>query len=71
MKSEQLIQAALAKLRTNRTSLIIAHRLSTIVEADVIYVLHLGKILAHGTHEELLQSSPYYREMAALAFDGG
>ena len=71
VKSEQLIQAALAKLRANRTSLIIAHRLSTIVEADVIYVLHLGKILAHGTHEELLQSSPYYREMAALAFDGG
>lgn len=71
VKSERLIQTALAKLRANRTSLIIAHRLSTIVEADVIYVLHLGKILAHGTHEELLQSSPYYREMAALAFDGG
>lgn len=71
VKSEHLIQTALAKLRANRTSLIIAHRLSTIVEADVIYVLHLGKILAHGTHEELLQSSAYYREMAALAFDGG
>ena len=71
VKSEHLIQAALAKLRANRTSLIIAHRLSTIVEADVIYVLHQGKILAHGTHEELLQSSAYYREMAALAFDGG
>lgn len=71
VKSEHLIQAALAKLRANRTSLIIAHRLSTIVEADVIYVLHLGKILAHGTHEGLLQSSAYYREMAALAFDGG
>lgn len=71
VKSEHLIQEALAKLRANRTSLIIAHRLSTIVEADVIYVLHLGKILAHGKHEELLQSSSYYREMAALAFDGG
>lgn len=71
VKSEQLIQTALAKLRANRTSLIIAHRLSTIVEADVIYVLHLGKILAHGTHEELLKTSSYYREMAALAFDGG
>jgi len=71
VKSEHLIQTALARLRANRTSLIIAHRLSTIVEADVIYVLHLGKILAHGTHEELLQSSAYYREMAALAFDGG
>jgi ATP-binding cassette subfamily B protein/subfamily B ATP-binding cassette protein MsbA len=71
VKSEHLIQAALAKLRANRTSLIIAHRLSTIVDADVIYVLHHGKILAHGTHEELLQSSAYYREMAVLAFDGG
>jgi ABC-type multidrug transport system fused ATPase/permease subunit len=70
VKSERLIQTALAKLRANRTSLIIAHRLSTIVEADVIYVLHLGRVLASGTHEELLKSSPYYREMAALAFDG-
>lgn len=71
VKSERLIQTALAKLRANRTSLIIAHRLSTIVEADVIYVLHQGRILASGTHEELLQTSSYYREMAALAFDGG
>ncbi len=71
VKSEHLIQTALARLRANRTSLIIAHRLSTIVEADVIYVLHQGRILAQGTHEELLQSSPYYREMAALAFDKG
>lgn len=69
VKSERLIQEALAKLRANRTSLIIAHRLSTIIEADVIYVLHQGHILAHGTHEELLQSSAYYREMAVLAFD--
>ena len=71
VKSEQLIQQALVKLRANRTSLVIAHRLSTIVEADVIYVLHQGRMIAHGTHEALLQSSAYYREMAALAFDGG
>ncbi|HRH98818.1 MAG TPA: hypothetical protein PLB55_22950, partial [Prosthecobacter sp.] len=71
VKSEQLIQQALAKLRANRTSLIIAHRLSTIIEADVIYVLHQGRILAHGKHEVLLQSCAYYREMAALAFDDG
>ena len=69
VKSEQLIQAALVKLRANRTSLIIAHRLSTIVEADVIYVVHHGRILASGPHAELLQSSPYYRELTALAFD--
>lgn len=71
VKSEHLIQAALTKLRANRTSLIIAHRLSTIIEADVIYVLHQGRILAHGTHAQLLQSSGYYREMAALAFEHG
>ena len=69
VKSEKLIQAALAKLRTNRTSLIIAHRLSTIIEADAIYVLHQGRILAHGTHDALLQSCSYYRELASLAFD--
>ncbi len=69
VKSEHLIQEALTKLRSNRTAIVIAHRLSTIIEADVIYVLHQGSILAHGTHAELLQSSGYYREMAALAFE--
>ncbi|MBL9129826.1 MAG: ABC transporter ATP-binding protein, partial [Verrucomicrobiaceae bacterium] len=71
VKSEQLIQQALTKLRANRTSLVIAHRLSTVIEADAIYVFHQGHILAHGTHAELLQSCPYYREMAALAFEQG
>lgn len=71
VKSEQLIQQALAKLCANRTSLIIAHRLSTVIKADAIYVLHQGRILAHGTHEGLLQSCAYYREMAVLAFDQG
>jgi ABC-type multidrug transport system fused ATPase/permease subunit len=68
-KSEHLIQEALRTLRQNRTSLVIAHRLSTIVEADRIYVMRLGEIVAHGTHEELLAKSPYYAELAALAFD--
>jgi ATP-binding cassette subfamily B protein/subfamily B ATP-binding cassette protein MsbA len=71
VKSEQLIQQALAKLRVNRTGLVIAHRLSTVIEADAIYVLHQGRILAHGKHEELLHSCSYYREMAALAFEQG
>lgn len=71
VKSEHLIQQALAKLRANRTSLVIAHRLSTITAADVIYVLHQGRILAHGSHAELLESSAYYRELTALAFDRG
>ena len=68
-KSEHLIQEALRKLRQNRTCLVIAHRLSTVVESDRIYVMRLGEIVASGTHEELLQSSPYYAELAALAFD--
>jgi ABC-type multidrug transport system fused ATPase/permease subunit len=68
-KSEHLIQEALEKLRKNRTCLVIAHRLSTIVAADQIYVMRQGEVLAHGTHQELLKSSPYYAELAALAFD--
>lgn len=68
-KSEHLIQEALTKLRQNRTCLVIAHRLSTVIEADQIYVMRLGEVLAHGTHHELMQSCPYYAELAALAFE--
>lgn len=68
-KSEHLIQQALEQLRQNRTCLVIAHRLSTVIEADQIYVMRLGEVLAHGTHEELLKSCPYYAELAALAFE--
>ena len=70
-KSEHLIQAALDTLRQNRTCLVIAHRLSTVIAADQIYVMQLGRVQAHGTHDELLASCPYYAELAALAFDGG
>jgi ABC-type multidrug transport system fused ATPase/permease subunit len=66
-KSEQLIQQALETLRQDRTCLVIAHRLSTVVSADVIYVMRQGEVLAYGSHEELLVSSPYYRELASLA----
>ena len=68
-KSEHLIQQALNQLRQNRTCLVIAHRLSTVVTADQIYVMRLGRILAHGRHQELVRSCPYYAELAALAFD--
>ena len=67
-KSEKLIQQALDELRTNRTCLVIAHRLSTIKNANQIYVMKQGVVLAHGTHEELLQSSEYYAELAKLSF---
>jgi ABC-type multidrug transport system fused ATPase/permease subunit len=66
-QSEHLIQQALKTLQKNRTSLVIAHRLSTIIDADVIHVLHHGRLLARGTHAELLQSCPYYAELAAQA----
>jgi ABC-type multidrug transport system fused ATPase/permease subunit len=68
-KSEHAIQAALDALRKDRTCMVIAHRLSTVIAADQIYVLRLGEIVAHGSHEELLKSSPYYAELAALAFE--
>jgi len=66
-KSEQLIQQALEKLRQDRTCLVIAHRLSTVISADVIYVMRQGRVLAHGRHEELVQTCDYYRELASLA----
>jgi ABC-type multidrug transport system fused ATPase/permease subunit len=69
-KSEHLIQEALEKLRQNRTCLVIAHRLSTIVEADRIYVMKDGEVLAYGTHEELIATSPYYAELAHAAVIG-
>ncbi len=67
-KSEKLIQQALDDLRANRTCLVIAHRLSTIKNANQIYVMKQGVVLAHGTHEELLKSSEYYAELAKLSF---
>lgn len=68
-KSEHLIQQAINQLRQNRTCLVIAHRLSTVVAADQIYVMRLGRVLAHGRHHELVKTCPYYAELAALAFD--
>ncbi len=61
--TEHLIQAALDKLMENRTTFVIAHRLSTVRRADLILVLEKGKIVARGTHGELLERSPMYREV--------
>ena len=61
--TEQEIKVALRELMTDRTTFVIAHRLSTIALADEIVVLEHGRIAAHGSHEELLDRSPLYREI--------
>lgn len=61
--TERNIQASLARVCTNRTTLVVAHRLSTIINADQIIVLHDGCIAERGSHEELLAMKGVYAEM--------
>ncbi len=70
-QSEHQVQKALERLMKNRTTLIIAHRLSTILHADRIAVLDQGRLVAIGTHEELLESSELYAGLARLQFRSG
>jgi ATP-binding cassette subfamily B protein len=63
--SEEIVFAALRRLRAGRTTIVIAHRLSTVRDADRILVLDGGQIVAQGRHEELLKASPLYRRMCA------
>lgn len=67
-ESEAMVQKALAKLMKGRTTLTIAHRLSTIVDSDDIYFIDHGKVLGHGTHEELLKELPLYQEYVHIQF---
>ncbi len=68
-QTEQLIQSAIAHLLQGRTSFLIAHRLSTIRHADMILVVHDGKIIESGTHEELLRKKGQYFSLYTKQFE--
>ena len=67
-RTEVLVQQAMAKLRSGRTSFVIAHRLSTIRDADVILVMDKGALIEQGTHQELMEAKGFYFDLYASQF---
>jgi ATP-binding cassette subfamily B protein len=70
-QSETLVQAALERLMTERTTIVIAHRLATVLKADRILVLDDGRIVEEGTHASLVRKGGIYAELAKLQFETG
>ena len=70
-QSEHLIQQALPSLMAGRTTLVIAHRLATVQHADRIAVIDKGRVVAVGTHRQLIEESPLYARLASLQFTTG
>jgi ATP-binding cassette subfamily B multidrug efflux pump len=68
-RTELLVQRAMARLRTGRTSFVIAHRLSTIRDADVILYMEGGNLLERGNHEALMALHGHYWQMVQSQFD--
>ena len=67
-ESERLVQQALERLMTGRTTLVIAHRLATVRAAERIVVMDSGRIVEEGTHAQLIGSSGLYARLASLQF---
>ncbi len=67
-ESERMVQEALLRLMQERTTIVIAHRLATVMHADQIAVMDQGSVVALGSHQQLLHSSPLYSRLAELQF---
>ncbi len=65
-QNEKVVQTALDRLMKDRTTIVIAHRLSTIKNADMICVMHDGKIVESGTHDELIAKNGYYKRLVDM-----